>query len=403
MKVRMAYAMIPYGMHVPGTIPQHAMYAPHLAMPYTGTANTGDCCKKLACLLEMIAQCGDPELCGKALELCSGFQKRCKFNNWQWYEKNVLSSSQMVIGGSVEHLMRETVHSRDIPQNPQNWTTFELDEKIIPAEFAERIKNNLKLAKNLSTLKLTNLSLKDNFASILLSEVRNLEHLTTVSIANNEIQQLHFLGSLPKTISHLDMSENYRIDKDGLRALVECLNSNNLPNLTYFDISGVSFEDYSISNLLEALTCCPHLIELKFRYCHINGYELSFWEEKCQKWHNLKSIDFSQNNLKTIKYLLRGVKFLESLYLKDCDLGRTKIKEIGEFLGARGDDEQINSWPKLKKLDLSENEGIRDDEFFGWKWKLDNIPNLEELVLCDTKITEETINMFQLASITVIT
>lgn len=72
----MAYAMIPYGMHVPGTIPQHAMYAPHLAMPYTGTSNQEDCCRRLACVMDMIVYSRDPQLCARALELCCKFEDR---------------------------------------------------------------------------------------------------------------------------------------------------------------------------------------------------------------------------------------------------------------------------------------------------------------------------------------
>ena len=73
----MAYAMIPHSMHVPGTIPQHAMYAPHPAMPYTGTSNQEDCYRRLACVLDMIAYQRDPQLCARALELCCKFRDRC--------------------------------------------------------------------------------------------------------------------------------------------------------------------------------------------------------------------------------------------------------------------------------------------------------------------------------------
>lgn len=355
--------------------------------------------EKLACLLDMIAQCGDPELCGKALELCSGFQERCKLSNWQWYEKNVLSNSQMRIAHSVEHLMREKVKLADIPGTPQNLETFKLDDKMMTEEFAEKIRDILELAKNLSTLELTNLNMDDDFASTLLFGVENLEKLTTVSIAHNEIRHLRFLRSLPKTISYLDMSGNHAIDEVGLQALVQFLKNGNLPNLTYFDISGVSFEDYRVSNLLDALTSCAHLTELKFRDCDINGWELWSLKEQGEKWHNLKSIDFSENSLTKIEYLLRGVKFLESLYLQNCNLGRTAIKEIGEFLDATENGVEENCWQKLKKLDLSEN-NIRDDEFL--KWKLDKIPNLEELVVYDTHITEKTIDMFRQESVNVV-
>lgn len=77
MKVRMSYAMIPYGMHVPGTIPQHAIYAPHPAMQSTGTANAGDSCMRLMCVLDMIAHSADPELCARAQVLCCKFLQRC--------------------------------------------------------------------------------------------------------------------------------------------------------------------------------------------------------------------------------------------------------------------------------------------------------------------------------------
>ena len=409
MKVLMAYAMIPHGMHVPGTIPQHAMYAPHPAMyashpamPYASTANTGDCCKKLACLLDMIAQCGDPEMCKKALELCSGFQENCKLGYWQWSQKNGLSSSQMKrggLGGSVSHLDRVEVDLvRDIPRDPENWKVFRLENKIIPEESAEKIENILTFAENLSRLKLTKLSLNDHVASILLYGVKNLTRLTRVSIADNEIKQLYFLASLPKSICDLNLSGNHQIDEEGIKDLARILQEERFPNLNVFNISGVKLEDKGISMLLEALTSCPRIQVLKFRDCGItDGRGLSKFANRCLSWYYLESVDFSENCMENIEFLLRGASFLTRLYLQNCELNNAKIEEMGE---AFNKDRTSLYWKKLKKLDLSQNPNIGDEGFKEWQFR--KIPNLKEFVIYGTDITTKTTERFKNKSLHVI-
>ena len=114
----MAYAMIPHGMHVLGTIPQHAMYAPLPAMQSAGTANAGDYCRRLACVLDMIAQYGDAELCAKAFEKCCKFQQRCGMQageTWGGHNREV----QAGCTGSVENNIYERLDKEFFQENVQ--------------------------------------------------------------------------------------------------------------------------------------------------------------------------------------------------------------------------------------------------------------------------------------------
>lgn len=364
-EVRMAYAMISYGMHVPGTIPQYAMYAPPPAMPYTGTANTGDCCKKLACLLEMIAQCGDPELCGKALELCSGFQKRCKLSNWQWYEKNVLSSSQMRIRGShTNRSLRETRETfiRNDPLIIKDGETEDVwGQQVVGVqagcagteevknleiivnkteEQAKEIVSKIGTKKKIERVAFADLKLSEECQNIFAKKIENFDEIEIFEFTSNNFDGTQIFNAISKSawqsLNYLIIDENFEMSDMEIQSLVKSITSQALKKIISFNISNSNLNRTQVNDIITCLGGSPVLSQLfLMNYKKEQKFALErlpFLPQKCQE---LEYLDLSQNEIDemdvdALTVALPLFKKLKKFCLVQCSITKENLQKILE-------------------------------------------------------------------------
>ncbi|XP_042483780.1 receptor-like protein 6 [Macadamia integrifolia] len=189
------------------------------------------------------------------------------------------------------------------------------------------VSNNSLLNGQLSDFPLNNsfqfISLSDiNFSGAIRDSIGNLRFLTTLRLGN-----CNFSGSIPPSLTNLTQLTELHLSSNSFTGSVPMFNKDNVPNLTYLDLSD-NLLDGTIHSSLFTL---PSLYDLNLLNNQLSGrLDQLFHNSSLLSSSSLECMDLSGNKLNgQIPKSISQFSSLQSLYLSSNDFsGTVKMEDM---------------------------------------------------------------------------